>query len=264
MKTCKIILLTVFLLLCQSVFAQILNSSITIKINGGRYIVSGVVPSDAVKTEIIESVKTQIGSNTEFSGIKVQTDAKPFQADWQANFDKSISKIKTWKSGVFIFGDNQTQPRPGYPPLPQEIANARFLLSDGQTVSLKDYKNKLVVLFFMELWANPAINQAKELTGFYPQISSRNVEIISISSENSPDEQRDFRKNYEKYGFPFKYGWTDAQTFQNFVKISRLNGFPQAFVILDGKLLGVFLGGGTKVTEKLKETIIKILDENNL
>ena len=264
MKTCKIILLTVFLLFCQNVFAQTVKSSITIKINGDKYIVSGVVSSDSVKNEIIEKVKTQLGSNAEFSKIRVQTDAAPFQAYWQTNFDESIAKVKEWKSGVLIFGDDQTQLRPGYPPLPKELANAQIVLLDGQTVSPKDYNNKLVVLFLFATWSQPAIKQMDELNDFYKTASWRNVEVIGIDIDEDPDEKTNLPKFAEKRNLQFTLGFMKPESFNDFVKISKLNGIPQAFVIFNGKLRGVFTGGATQTTEKLKETILKILDENNL
>jgi peroxiredoxin len=264
MKAFQTVLLAVLLLFCPAAFAQTVNSSVTIKIDRGNYVVSGIVAGEAYKNEIIQRIKTQLGGNADFSRISVSANADPFQNGWLTEFDKTLAKIKTWRSGIAIFSYAERSYDKDFPPLPAEIMNARFLLSDGQTVSLKDYQNKLIVLFFLESWAAPVISQAAILNEIYAKTSSRNIEIIGLSSETEPEDRNALRKFFKKQNLQFKFGWTDSEMFQNFVKISKLNGVPQAFIILDGKLHGVFAGGGTRTTERLKETILKTLDDNNL
>lgn len=264
MKAFQTVLLAVLLLFCPAAFAQTVNSSVTIKVDRGNYTVSGVVADEAYKNEIINRVKAQLGGSADFSRLSVSANAEPFRNDWLAEFDKTLLKIKQWRTGVEIFSNAERLKDRTFMPLSAEIMNARFLLSDGQTVSLKDYPNKVVVLFFLESWAAPVISQAAILNEIYAKISSRNIEIIGLSSETEPEDRNALRKFFEKQNLQFKFGWTDSEMFQNFVKISKLNGVPQAFIILDGKLHGVFAGGGTRTTERLKETILKTLDDNNL
>ncbi len=263
MKTCKTLLLLIFLLSCQTAIAQTVNSSITIKINGGNYAVSGVVSNDPVKSEVIEKIKARLGEKADFSRLIVQSNAVFFQADWQAELDAALLKIKSWKSGVFIFGNRKLTDK-DYPALPEKIADAEIILDGGKQVSLKDYKNKVVVLFLFASWVAPGIRQAVEMNKFYQTISSRNVEIIGISVDDDLDEKRSFPKIFETYNLQYKLGWMDTKLFPQFVAISRLNGVPQAFVVFNGRLRGVFTGGAPMVQRKLEETILKILDEENL
>jgi peroxiredoxin len=264
MKIRRMLLLAIFLLSCQTAFSQTVSSSITIKINRGSYVVSGVVTSDSVKNQVAEKVKSELGGNADLSKIRVSPGAKPFKADWLAEFDKSLAKIKTWKSGVVIFSNSESQINNSFPLLPEEIANAKIVLSDGQTISPKDYKNKVVVLFLFASWVTPGIDQAQKLNEFYQTISARNIEMIGMDTDDDPGEKDAFPQVFKKYNLKFKLGWMDSKRFPAFVRISKLDGIPQTFVIFNGRLRGVFTGGGTKTTEKLKETILKILDENNL
>jgi hypothetical protein len=261
MKTGKTLLLLIFLLACQTVFAQRVNSSVTIRIDRGKYAVSGVVSNDFVKNAVVEKIKMRLGGNVDFGKLTVRPEADLFLNDWQIELDKSLLKIKSWKSGVFIFSNQADK---NYPPLPEKITNARFLLADGRSASLNDYKNKLVVLFFNETWNAPGNRQAGELNKFYPGVYSRRVEIISLSVETSPDEKKSYRELYKAFNIQYKFGWANEQMLRDFTEISKFPGIPQTFLIFNGKLHGIFLGSGPKTMEKLKETIGKTLDANNL
>ncbi len=46
------------------------------------------------------------------------------------------------------------------------------------------------------------------------------------------------------------------------LKISKFSGIPQSYLIdREGKLRGVFTGGGPKVVNQLKETSEKVINE---
>jgi thiol-disulfide isomerase/thioredoxin len=254
MKSCKILLLSFFLLSSQIAFAQAVNSSITIKVNGGNYIISGIVTSDNVKNEVIEIVKTKLGSNTNFSKLSVSPDAKSFQIGWQTEFDKSLLKIKTWKSGIFVFSINKNQNT--FPPISAAIGDSNIKFADGKIATIKDFNNKTVVLFLFATWCGPCLKQAQYLRDIYPRIASPEIEIIALNTDE--EEKADVRDFFNRWKLPFNYGWVDNSSTGEFVKISKLNGIPQVFVISKGKLMGVFAGGGIRTNEMLAETLLKI------
>jgi AhpC/TSA family len=256
-------LFSILLLVCQTAFSQTVNSSIQVKIERSSYIVSGVVTSEEIKRQVIEKFQTQIGANANFDKIKVEQTAAPFLLDWETEFDKSLTKIKSWKSGIFIFGNNWTFKGESYPSLPPEIAEARITLTDGQTVSPKNYQNKVVVLFLNASWNSPGIPVATQLNEIYRAAASRNIEIIMIEADDDSAEKTYFPQFAKKLGIQYKVGYIDMNLIPSFVKITKLNGIPQTLIILNGKIRGVFAGGGPRIIHRLKETILKTLDENN-
>lgn len=261
MKTFRILLLGIILLCCQTVFAQAVNSSVKIKIDAGNYVVSGAVSSQPIKDAVIGKIKSQLGANADFSRLNVQPETREFEIGWFTELDAALQKIKSWKSGVFIFS-NQPKAQSGV--LSREITGASFLLMDGRRISLEDYKNKVVVLFFNEAWNVAGVSQVKELNKFYSQFARRNLEIIGLSVETAPDEKERLRRIYKKFGVKYRFGWSDEKLFNDFVKISKVNGIPLTFVIFNGRYYGLFLGSSPKTMDSLKQTIIKTLDENNL
>lgn len=264
MKTFRFLLLGILFLFCQTAFAQPVNSSVTIKIGGGNYVVSGVVSTRFVRSDVIEKIKAKLSPNADFSRLTVEPNAGYFGDGWQAELDAALLKIKSWKSGVFIFSNAKRQPNPDYPPLPAEIADARFLLTDGQTVSVKDFPNKVVILFLFATWCNPCREQAEVLNRISSKINSPNLEIITLDVDSAPSDKANLRSFIARTNYKFKFGWANEKVQTSFVKISRLSGIPQVLLTVNGRLRGIFTGGGKSANLKLEETILKTLDEYNL
>lgn len=252
--------LALLFLFCQTAFPQDTESKIIIKTKNGTSVVSGVVANEQIRAEAAAKIKDRLGTS-DSSRIVIQKGVNSFGAGWQREFDKLLAKASRAKSGILIFSFN---PDDGYPKLSKKIAEAEFALVDGQKFSLSDEPGKLIVLFFFTSWSEPGLLQVKELNDFYPKIAGRQVKLIGISAESGPEEEKFLRSFSKKYGSRFKFGLTDEQTFLNFREISSLNAVPQTFIIFNGKLRGIFTGGGDKVINKLKEEIVRNLDENKL
>lgn len=265
MKVYKVFLLTLFLLFCREAFAQDVNSSITIRITAGNWITSGVVVSNDVKNEVIEKIKTQFGGNVNFDKIIVQSDAAPFLDNWRSEFEKSISKIKTWKSGFFVFSNNEKISDVAFPILPDEILNAQFELVDGKHFSINNSKNKVIVLLLFASWNTPGVKEAEDLNELFQNISSPNLEFIGLSVETSTNkEKKSFRIFSKQRNFQYKLGWAESEVSGEFMKISQMNAIPQTYIILDGKIHSVFRGyNSSRTLEQIRMEISKILRENN-
>ena len=60
----------------------------------------------------------------------------------------------------------------------------------------------------------------------------------------------------------YQMAYADTQMMKEFLNISKFQGIPQSFLIdREGRLRGVFLGGGPKVIGTMKETVEKVVNE---
>jgi peroxiredoxin len=256
MKLGKVFLSLAFIVLSvQLLSAQTANnSSVKINVKNGQYIVSGVVTDENTKSEIAGKIKNQLGNTIDFSALKINSTAEPFAVDWRKNFDKSLLKLKNWKSGVFIFTANRADSSPN---LPDDILNAEIFLIDRKApVRIADYRNKTIVLFFLEAWCSPCLWQANELKDFYSEISPDDIEIIGVSTDAEQSEQ--FGELNRRLKFNYKIGRADKKLLEAAMNISKFPGIPQTFVIRDGRLYGVFNGASPVIYSKLTETILEV------
>jgi thiol-disulfide isomerase/thioredoxin len=258
MKLGKVFLSLAFIVLfVQALSAQTANNNSSIKINvkNGKYTVSGRLTDENTKSEIVGKIKNQLGDTADFSALKVDSAAEPFAADWRKNFDKSLLKLKNWKSGVFIFTADPTADT--YPNAPDEILNARIFPLDSRIpVRIADYRNRTVVLFFLASWCSPCVQQADVLQELYPEVSSSGVEIIGVNADS--DDNVQFKKFVRLRNYSYKMAEANENLYAAALKISKFAGIPQAFLIRDGKLYAVFTGNSPQVVKKLKEKILEV------
>jgi len=96
--------------------AKTVDSSFRIDAKDGKYTVSGVVPDQATLDKIKAALTAQYGAgNVDFSGLKVDANAKPFTADWWTNFEKMLPNLKDWKTGTLAFAGSAITEAVGLP-----------------------------------------------------------------------------------------------------------------------------------------------------
>lgn len=96
--------------------AKAVDSSFKIDAKDGKYTVSGVVPDQATFDKIKAALIAQYGeANVDFTGLKVDANAKPFAAGWWDNFAKMLPNLKDWKTGAIAFAGNAITEASGLP-----------------------------------------------------------------------------------------------------------------------------------------------------
>lgn len=99
-----------------NVTAKMVDSSFGIKAENGKYVISGVVPDEATKKQIMDALTAQYGAeNLNFNGLKVDAGAKPFGTGWWDNFGKLLPNLKDWKTGELSFVGNAITVASGLP-----------------------------------------------------------------------------------------------------------------------------------------------------
>ncbi len=100
-----------------------------------------------------------------------------------------------------------------------------------------------------------------ELIAMQEKYKDQNFEIIGLNTDDeTPEEVKAF---VETMKLNYTIAWTDDKLMSEFLKLSKFNGIPQTFVIdREGHLRGVFVGGGPKVINQLKELVEKTVNES--
>lgn len=92
------------------------ESSLSITAKDGKYTVSGIVPDQKTLDDIKAKLDAQFGAgNVDYSGLKVDPNAKPFGTGWWDNFVKLLPNLKDWKNGTLAFAGSAITTAAGLP-----------------------------------------------------------------------------------------------------------------------------------------------------
>ncbi len=106
--------------------AKTVDSSFRIEAKDGKYIVSGVVPDQKTSDEIKAKLTAELDEGIDFSGLKVDVNAKPFAIGWWDDFGKLLPSLKGWKDGTLAFGGTAITTAVGLPAAALEQIKSLF------------------------------------------------------------------------------------------------------------------------------------------
>jgi len=159
-----------------------------------------------------------------------------------------------------------------YPSLPAAIYDTKYESVDGQVVSLANEKGKVVLLNLWATWCGPCLEEMPALVEMQEKHHSAGFEIIGLNTEYASMEEdgttidqlkpmveamiREQELNYRNV-------WVPDGVFDEFVRISKLPGIPQSFLLdRQGRLRAVFAGGGERNISKMRDAVDKLMAEN--
>ncbi len=147
-----------------------------------------------------------------------------------------------------------------YPPTPAGIAQAEIKDLDGNTFKLEDKKGKVVLVDLWATWCGPCVAAMPELIELQDKYKDKNFEIVGlVTDDESPASIKTFAQAKK---LNYQLGYADVNLMSEFIKITRLQGIPQSILInREGKLVGIFPGGGPRVMAQIQETVEKTINE---
>lgn len=149
-----------------------------------------------------------------------------------------------------------------FPDVPASIMQADLrLVEDGSNFKLADKKSKVVLVNMWGIWCVPCKAEMPHLIELQEKYRDQGFEIVglNVGDENAEKEDPEKIKSFgQKTGLNYQLVQGEDQLQMDFVKLSKFEGVPQSFLIdRDGKLKGVFLGGGQNTINKIKENVAK-------
>lgn len=142
----------------------------------------------------------------------------------------------------------------GYPPAPPTLMQAELAKINGGTLKLEDYKGKVLLVNVWATWCGPCRAEIPQLIELQNKNKEKGLEVIGLNldEEDTAEMIKDFGKemsvNYELVR-------GEGKLFEEFFKVSKKDAIPQSFLIdREGKLLGVFVGGGASLRKLIENT----------
>lgn len=147
-----------------------------------------------------------------------------------------------------------------YPPAPTALMQANLTKTDGNSFKLSDYRGKVLLVNVWATWCGPCRQEVPELIQLQSKYKEKGFEVIGLNldEEETPEMIKDFGKELE-VNYELVRG--NSELFKEFYQISKRDAIPQSFLIdREGKLLGVFVGGGAAL-KRLIESTNKVMAE---
>jgi thiol-disulfide isomerase/thioredoxin len=149
-----------------------------------------------------------------------------------------------------------------FPPVPVAVTTADIRALDESTFKIEDKKGKILLLNLWATWCGPCRAEMPELVALQEKYKDQNFEIIGLNSDDeTPEEIKAF---VERMKLNYTIAWSDPKLIGELFRLSKANSaIPQSFLIdREGRLRGVFVGGGAKVVNQLKELVEKTVNES--
>ena len=143
-----------------------------------------------------------------------------------------------------------------YPPAPAAILQTENKDLDGKVLKIEDYKGKVVLVNLWATWCGPCRAEMPTFVELQERFKDKDFVAIGLDADDESVEQvNQFAKDNN---LNYKLGFADNKIVSAFIKLTKLQGIPQTILVdRDGKMIGVWGGGGPKNIVQIKESVEK-------
>lgn len=152
-----------------------------------------------------------------------------------------------------------------YPPITAGMAAVDIEELDGTKTKVSDHKGKVLMLNLWGIWCGPCREEMPHLAQMQKQYASKGLEIISLNvgdHDLRPEPVENIKKYIEQTKLDYNIARITGDSINQFYMVSKAQAIPQTFMIdRDGRLRGVWVGGGQGVFNQIQQTLDKTMNE---
>lgn len=144
--------------------------------------------------------------------------------------------------------------------LPQDLRDKSLKTLDGESLTLADYKDKVLVVNIWATWCGPCRLEMPDLVKISNEYKSRGLVVLGLATTyNERDDPVHVQDYIRAQKIPYKIIWDDGTLAKPLVELVQGRSvIPQSFVISrDGRIVKHFTGYSELSTPKLMRQAIE-------
>ena len=152
-----------------------------------------------------------------------------------------------------------------YPPVTSGIAEGEIHLLDGTKTKLSDHKGKVVILNLWGIWCGPCRDEMPHLAAMQKQYADKGFEVFGLNigdHDGNAEPVENIKKFAEQMKIDYPLARIAGPMINQFYLLSKQQAVPQSILVdREGRLRGLFVGGGQRVYDQMQETLDKTMNE---
>jgi thiol-disulfide isomerase/thioredoxin len=152
-----------------------------------------------------------------------------------------------------------------YPPLASGVADADFELIDGTKFKVSDKKGKVVLLTLWGTWCGPCRAEVPTLVALADQYRDKGFEVIGLNvgdGNGTPETNDQINRFIEQMKINYTVARSSSANTRQFYQVTKAEVVPQSLLVdRQGRLRGVFIGGGPRISASIEDNVAKITAE---
>ncbi len=152
-----------------------------------------------------------------------------------------------------------------YPPVSSGIAEGEIVLLDGTKTKLSDRKGKVVILNLWGIWCGPCRDEMPHLQAMQKKYGDKGLEVIGLNIgdyEGKAESVEAIKRFAEQMKIDYTLARVTAPIVNQIYLLTKQQVVPQTLLVdREGRLRGVFVGGGQRVYDQLQQTLDKTMNE---
>lgn len=165
----------------------------------------------------------------------------------------------------------QSGAKASHTPVPEELMKAPLTKLDGFTVTLEEYRGKVVLLSIWGIWCEPSRRDVPDLIDLQTKYRDSGLEVIGLNTGDkkrvpaSLDDIRAYARSLD-INYELLQPYDHVGVLNAFWGITqRKGGIPQTILIdRQGNLRGIFLGHSPAQQQYRRDMLEKVLNEPDL
>lgn len=152
-----------------------------------------------------------------------------------------------------------------YPPVVSGIAEGVIHMLDGTKTKLSEHKGEVVILNLWGIWCGPCREEMPHLAAIQKQYGDKGLKVfgLNVGDHDGNAEPIDNIKRFaEQSKIDYTLARIEGPMINQFYLFSKQQVVPQTLLVdREGRVRGLFVGGGQRVFTELQQAVDKTMAE---